>query len=140
VSRNSFLSMHVCRANIQDCNFFSKFQSVFPIFEIFFWKMAQFFEQKLKIYRKFKKKIQEGIPLDYRQKSRIFIGPHCEVQKQPILDFSFRGLIPSPLGPLGPTWPPGQKSDFPELWGQFNKIYPTFKIYGQRENIIWTFE
>jgi hypothetical protein len=50
-----------------------------------------------------------------------FLMAHCEVQKQPNLDFSFRDLNPSPLlksNVLMKSLGPG----FPGLWGQFNKI------------------
>jgi hypothetical protein len=78
VSRNSILSMHVCRATIQDCKKnISKFQSVFLIFEIFLLKIGSVFRAKVelfprpflvlpkfdwkKILKKFQKKmVQEG--------------------------------------------------------------------------------
>jgi hypothetical protein len=139
--------------------------------------MARFFEQKLnkiswkKIIQKFqnrKKMVQQPSWNHYKMLKEIDFWPsagreslwatgekvgfskaHCEVQKQPNLDFFFRGLNPKSIAQMQSTyevfgtWSLAariiQKSDFPELWGQFNKIHMKFKIRGPRENIIWTF-
>jgi hypothetical protein len=73
---------------------------------------------------------------------------HCEVQKQPNLDFSFRGPNPSPLLKsklhmksfgLDP-WPPGSfKSPiFPKFDVILTKYIRNLKSAAPRENIIWT--
>jgi hypothetical protein len=108
------------------------------------------FDRK-KIFQKFEKKMVQERWNHYKMLKEIDFWPsagreslwttgekvgftsksHCEVQKQPNLYFSFRGLNLSPLLKSNLH----MKSDVPELWGQFNKTYSKFKIRGQKRTL-----
>jgi hypothetical protein len=74
----------------------------------------------------------------------------CEIQKQPNLDFSYRGLRPSPSLKYDPhmeslrldSWTPrwSKSPIFPNFEVNLKKIYPKFKIRRQRKKNYLVFQ